>query len=146
MILEEIEQSLFDLDKRYLLTHCISMDLALGKGIATWFNAKYDMKNKLIKFRNQYPDYFKTFSYGFCITIDGVANLITKEKYWNKPTLLTLEESLLSLKKYVINNNIQYLGMPRIGCGLDRLDWSDVKKIIHKVFEDVDIHITVCYI
>lgn len=31
--------------------------------------------------------------------------------------------------------------MCRIGCGLDRLKWSDVKRNIVEIFEDVDIEI-----
>ena len=34
--------------------------------------------------------------------------------------------------------------MPRIGCGLDGLDWGIVKAIIKDVFEDTDIEILIC--
>jgi len=35
--------------------------------------------------------------------------------------------------------------MPRIGCGLDRLDWGKVRDVIFDVFHDVNnLKITVC--
>lgn len=36
------------------------------------------------------------------------------------------------------------LAMPRIGCGLDKLEWSKVKAIIEEVFADTDVEILVC--
>jgi hypothetical protein len=36
--------------------------------------------------------------------------------------------------------------MPKIGCGLDKLDWSKVRSIIEDIFEDVDCEIVVMYL
>ena len=33
--------------------------------------------------------------------------------------------------------------MPRIGCGLDRLNWDDVKILINEVFENSEVKIKV---
>lgn len=144
---KEIEQSLFECDKNdYLYAHCISLDLALGAGIAKQINYRYNMRSHLLTFKKQYPSYFENFAYGFCITIDGIANLITKNKCYEKPTMKTLEESLISLKKYVVKNNIKKLAMPKIGCGLDRLNWDEVSFLIKNIFNDLDIEIIICYI
>ena len=42
--------------------------------------------------------------------------------------------------------NVHKLGMPRIGCGLDRLQWSWVKSKIEEKFADTDIDIQVRYL
>ena len=34
--------------------------------------------------------------------------------------------------------------MPKIGCGIDGLDWTAVKMIIKQVFKNTDIDILVC--
>lgn len=144
---KEIEQSLFECEKSsYLYAHCISLDLALGAGIAKQINMRYNMRSQLLQFKKQYPNYFNKFSYGFCIVSDGIANLITKDKCYEKPTLQTLEQSLISLKKYIIKHNISKLAMPKIGCGLDRLDWNYVSLLIKNIFEDLDIEIVICYL
>jgi hypothetical protein len=138
MIYKEINGDLFSADEKFYFAHCISSDYALGAGIAVLFNKKYDMKKKLKNIGSgTYPD---------CIKIDNVYNLVTKKFCWNKPTLGTLTESLKKMKEDIVKNNIKYLAMPKIGCGLDRLSWGNVSSIIKEIFEDVDIEINVYYL
>jgi hypothetical protein len=40
--------------------------------------------------------------------------------------------------------DITKLAIPYIGCGLDRLNWDEVKDVIEDVFEDTDVEILVC--
>ena len=42
--------------------------------------------------------------------------------------------------------NIKKLAMPKIGCGLDRLQWSKVRENIKEAFKDIDIEIVVKYL
>ena len=39
---------------------------------------------------------------------------------------------------------VNKIAMPRIGCGLDKLDWWKVRDIIFDVLDDTDIEILVC--
>ena len=55
---------------------------------------------------------------------------------------MTLEE----LKSCCVRNDIFYIAMPKIGCGLDKLEWSKVKAIIEEVFAGTDIEILICYL
>ena len=50
------------------------------------------------------------------------------------------------MKEIVIMNNIKFIAMPKIGCGLDRLQWDKVKEIIINTFKDIDLEILVCYL
>lgn len=136
MKFEEKKANLFNFEKEYALAHCISSDYALGAGIAVDFNKKYHLKNNLQQVGSGiYPD---------CIYINGIFNLVTKKKYWNKPTYDSLEKSLRMMKEQAIKLNILKIAMPKIGCGLDRLQWPQVREIIKKVFEDSDIEILIC--
>jgi O-acetyl-ADP-ribose deacetylase (regulator of RNase III) len=47
------------------------------------------------------------------------------------------------MRDFCVENDITKLAMPRIGAGLDKLDWEQVKEVIEDVFEDTDIEITV---
>ena len=69
--------------------------------------------------------------------------LVTKDRYFHKPTYLSLESSLVMMRLHAVENKVKHLAMPKIGCGLDRLEWSKVKDIINSVFEktDVTVHI-----
>jgi hypothetical protein len=36
------------------------------------------------------------------------------------------------------------LAMPKIGCGLDRLQWGRVSEMLKEIFSDYDIDIIIC--
>lgn len=123
--------------------HCISRDYALGAGIAVEFDKRYDMRNRLLKLAEEKPETLDE----KCIEVENVFNLITKEKYWEKSSYNSLEESLLEMKeKLSKNKNIKKLVMPKIGCGLDRLSWDKVEPMVQEIFKDLDIEIVVCYL
>lgn len=128
------------------LAHCISADAgsnknAMGMGIAVQFNKYFDMKTKLEDY--SINNHIKV---GEAILIDNVFNLITKERYFDKPTYETLAESLYSMKKICLNKNIKLIYCPKIGCGLDKLEFDKVQSLIKIIFEDTYIEIIVCVI
>lgn len=141
---EERTGDLFTCPDEYYLAQCISADFAMGKGIAIQFNKQYDVKNTLKK---TYPDYLAQWKADCrkfdCILIDRVFNLITKERYFNKPTYETISGSLDKMKTICLEIGVKKLAMPVIGCGLDRLEWDRVSKIIKDVFNDTDIEIII---
>ena len=153
MIYKEEKRDLFTLPGEYVLAHCISADYALGAGIAKIFRDKLKVKDALLKLSN------KNFwdGKGRCEIVSVlnesgetvcVANLITKCRYFHKPTYGSLEESLTDMKQKLACDfpEIRKIGMPLIGCGLDRLQWDKVSGIIKQVFEETDYEITVCYL
>lgn len=141
MIYNEIREDLFNNKDEYYLAHCISKDFALGAGIAKAFNKQYGMRKKLIEARGNGDIQFPK-----AVLIDNVFNLITKDKYFQKPTYDSLMKSLLEMKEQIVEKNITKLAMPKIGCGLDKLKWNRVSSIIKDIFKDVDIEIKICYI
>ena len=141
---EEI-RDLFSVPDDYYLVHCISADFAMGKGIAVEFNKRFNMKTKLHICFYKYLDEFIKNNYQFdCLVMDKVFNLITKERYWQKPTYKTMQGALEIMKMMATENGVKKIAMPIIGCGLDQLQWDKVSKIIQEVFEDTDIEILVC--
>lgn len=51
----------------------------------------------------------------------------------------------MSLHDIVKVYGIKKLAMPQIGCGLDRMDWNNVKEMILHIFQDIqDLEILVC--
>lgn len=141
---EEI-RDLFSVPDDYYLAHCISADFGMGKGIVVEFNKKFDMKNKLQVKNPDYLDFYNRHRIGGdCILEGRVLNLITKERYFHKPTIITMRIALQKMKKVCIENSITKIAMPTIGAGLDRLSWSAVSDQIHMIFDDTDIEILVC--
>lgn len=123
-------------DKNIYLAHCISRDCEMGLGIAKTFDKKFpNMKNALKS---------KVTNMTVCaLEDDKVFNLITKNKYWQKPTYISLENSLKDMATQCKLFNIKILAMPRIACGLDRLNWKKVIVMLEEIFKDIDITIYV---
>lgn len=117
----QIEQgNIKDYYDKGLICHCISNDWALGAGLAVQLENKFNIK------KNK-PNNTKV---GEVHIVNNIANLITKEKYWQKPTYKTFEDSILSLKEKINKDTI--LVFPyKIGCGLDKLNWSKVLNLIN---------------
>lgn len=134
--------NLFEVDEKYKFAHCISSDCALGAGIAVEFEKRFQLKRELQKYseaEKQFPT---------CIFVNNVFNLITKQKYWNKPTYSSLKKSLEVMKTILVEDieNNRFIAMPKIGCGLDKLQWEKVRPIIEETFMELDVEILVCYL
>jgi len=138
MIYTELYKDLFTVDKSYYLAHCIASDFRMGAGIAVQFQRKFSLRNKLIQVgkENTFP--------GSCVLIGRILNLITKSRSSGKPTYETLKSSLLKMRVLCTSFNITKIAMPKIGCGLDRLQWGKVKEMLFEIFNDMDIEILVC--
>jgi hypothetical protein len=145
MIYREEIMDLFSVPDEYYLAHCISADFGMGKGIVVEFNNRFDMKNIL---QIKYPDFINQWTHNRwfyqCILEGRVFNLITKERYFHKPTYDSLYGSLLLMRQLAIQHGIKKIAMPTIGCGLDRLNWEVVKHYIKQAFSNTDIEILVC--
>ena len=127
--------------QNYALCHCISSDFALGAGIAKVF-AGMGVKKQLCE---KYPKQWQGRGYCLITETNGVTvgNLVTKQRYFHKPTIETLRQALDDLCAQALEMGLGKIAMPKIGCGLDKLNWEEVKTVIHKVFEAADIEILV---
>ncbi len=139
-------RDLFSVPDDVYFAQCISADFAMGKGIAVQFNQRFDTKNKI---KTRYGAYSGLHTWdngaeGFCLLADNVLNLVTKRKYYEKPTYDTLKNALEDMKQMCRQHNIKKIAMPQIACGLDKLQWDKVSAMIQEVFSDTEIEILVC--
>ena len=143
MTYTETKMDLFSKENDAELLHCISSDFALGAGIAKQFAAR-EIKKKL-----QTTYLANCWSgHGYALRTGHVWNLVTKERYFHKPTYQTIEEALEDCLRQLLvempENIRPTIALPKIGCGLDRLEWEKVRPIIQRVFADTDFAICVC--
>jgi len=122
------------------LAHCISQDVKMGKGIALLFKSKFGGVQEILD-QNRKPGDVAVLKRGHRF----VYYLITKERYWHKPTYLTLRSSLQAMKRHALQYAATSIAMPKIGCGLDGLVWERVREILTDVFKDTDIKIIVYF-
>lgn len=147
-----------------VLVHCISSDIALGAGIAKAIDERYQERERILKFFTEKGERLHWNDHGYgvitpLLNVEDVSsrfqicNLITKEKYWQKPTYTSLFESLEYVKQtlraiddYAKRDGLKLkIVMPKIGCGLDRLNWDRVKEMIAQ-WAGLDFDVTVCYL
>ncbi|CAH1250920.1 OARD1 [Branchiostoma lanceolatum] len=134
----QVRGDLFSCPETDSLVHCISQDCHMGKGIAVLFKKKFGRVEEL-KRQGQKPG-------GVAVLKTEqryVYYLVTKEKYWQKPTYRSLESSLKAMKAHCVQHQVSRLSMPRIGCGLDKLQWDRVSQMVKDIFSDTDVAITV---
>jgi O-acetyl-ADP-ribose deacetylase (regulator of RNase III) len=120
------------------LAHCVSKDLRMGAGIAKIFREKYGVDG-LAEQLAQVGD----------LAVMPIPDnkyifyLVTKNLAYEKPTYANLKESLIGLAEICKALKLGSVSMPKIGCGLDGLEWVQVSKIIEEVFADGSVKITI---
>jgi len=134
------------------LAHCVSTDFKMSKGIAVQFRDRYKHVDYLLSLN-------KKVGQMACLYAESLANdekestskflhryvyyLVTKKFYYGKPTYVTLRQSLENMKEHMNLHGVTKLAMPRIGCGLDGLEWERVQVMLQEVFADESIDLYV---
>ena len=135
----------------FVLAHCISRDCRLGKGIAKDIDDAYCVRRVLFA-SGFHRGVEKVFLVEASERFAGgrgkklIANMVNKEKYWEKPKYDSMREALVALRGSMEKYHLQKVAMPRIACGLDGLDWQEVKKVIMDVFKGSKMEIRVYYL
>ena len=66
-----------------------------------------------------------------------------KENYSDKPDLQTLATKLQNMQAHATIHGVSTIAIPKIGCGLDQMNWQDVAKLLRNVFAYSEIQIVV---
>lgn len=129
---------IFSCPTDYSLAHAVSKDFNMEKGVALEFNNKFGNQDNLKK-QNKEVGEVAT------LQVDNrvIYYLITKNRYYEKPTYLTLWKALHNLKDHCVINNNYVLAMPKIGCGLDKLRWEIVESMIKYIFLGTQVKIII---
>ena len=116
------------------LAHCISSDFKMSAGIARSFKHKFPYK---------FPE--STNSPLFVQQVDDrfIYHLVTKKRFFQKPTYDSLRQSLEAMTKHANKHKVTEISMPKAGCGLDRLEWYKVERLIREICAQSNLTITV---
>ena len=131
--------NVFDSPRSYSLAHCISSDGHMGKGIAVQFVSNFPTICALRGTRLSVGAAVPVFDQGRFIY-----NLVTKRRYWMKPSLSSLFSSLSSMFLHAEQNGVADISLPKIGSGCDKLIFElDVLPQLKQLFStsNINIHI-----
>jgi O-acetyl-ADP-ribose deacetylase (regulator of RNase III) len=132
-----IKGSVFHASNDFYIAHCISADVEMGAGIALDVKNKYKSMHKNLRSNKHHISHP-------CVLIyeeEQIINLVTKKLYWHKPTKENFRKALEMAKIECDQRHIHKIAMPKIGCGLDRLNWDWVYTQIENIFVGYEIEI-----
>lgn len=68
---------------------------------------------------------------------------VTKQRFFHKPTYKTLSASLHAMKDHCVKKEVKGVAIPKLGCGLDQLEWGRVSRLVQDIFGSVEMEILV---
>ena len=121
--------------------HCISADARMKKGFTDFLSDRIlglSSTCRKAKFftRQVFPIWDSTGK-------RYLYNLVTKERYCDKPNLSTLSKTLEAMKSHANMNSVSTIAIPKLGCGLDQMNWQDVVKLFRDIFTYADVQLLV---
>ena len=72
-----------------------------------------------------------------------IYNLVTKERFCDKPDLSTLSKTLQTMEIHTSTNGVSTIAIPKLGCGLDQMNWQEIVKLLRDIFAYADVQIVV---
>lgn len=117
------------------IAHCVSADFLMEEGLSKLIKNKYGTDGINIEQLHHIGWKFIGTKY--------ILYLVVKEKFWMKPTITDMNRTLINLRHWCTDNNVNELAIPRIGCGIDRLYWNDVMSLIQSELENYGISVDV---
>lgn len=123
------------------LAHCVSSDFYMNAGVAKPIKHRFGGVRQLLAQRRRVGEVAYLFRENRIIFY-----LVTKPRFYDRPTLNTLRSCLRVLAQLCFDLEVSNLSISRLGCGLDRLNWNDVKNEIWMAFSSLNITITVYYL
>ena len=121
------------------LAHCVSSDFKMSAGIARTFRRQYPTNYPKFGTLNQkslWPQFLES-------SQRYIYHLLTKVRFFHKPTYCSLRTSLAALRRHAEDKDVKAISMPKLGCGIDQLEWHLVRKILKEEFATSQIHLTV---
>ena len=121
--------------------HCISADAQMSKGFAQFLSERIPRLRRVCRRANLMKD--QVFPFWDSSSRQYIYNLVTTKKFSDKPTLSTLAQTLQNMQAHATVHRVSTVAIPKIGCGLDQMNWQDVVKLLRNIFAYSDIQIVV---
>ena len=64
----------------------------------------------------------------------SIYNLVTKERFCDKPNLSTLSKTIEAMKSLASMNGVSTIALPKLCCGLDQMNWQEVVELLRDNF------------
>lgn len=138
----EIDGDLFDMNFT-ALAHGCNCTGVMGKGIALSFKSKWprmynDYRRECLRGNFNLGDVHYWFEGGTTIF-----NLGTQVSWKSRAELTAIRQAVKKMIYICEEKKISCVGMPRIGSGLGRLEWNNVRHILNSIGLDTKVELIV---
>ena len=130
-----------------IIAHCVSSDFEMGIGVAKVLaDLEPEMREEL---RRNFPRKRNKSDFKPMVApYEGIIwNLVTKYRYFDKPTVTEVRECLIELREIMHVQfgvaNVKRISMPMIASGADKIPWEVTKALLEEIFEGNEFVITV---
>ena len=121
--------------------HCISADAQMSKGFADFLSHRIpglrSTCRKARLFMGQVYRFWDSTGKRY------IYNFVTKERFCDKPNLSTLSKTLEAMNIHASMKGISTIAKPKLGCGLDQMNWQEVVKLLRDIFAYADVQLVV---
>ena len=104
----------------------------MSKGFAQFLSERVPRLMRICRQANFLKD--QVFSFWDSSSRRYIYNLVTKEKFSDKHDLHTLATTLQNMQAHATMHGISTTAVPKIGCGLDQMNWQDVVELLRDIF------------
>jgi O-acetyl-ADP-ribose deacetylase (regulator of RNase III) len=137
--------SIFDYNSQVIVNpvNCVGV---MGAGLALEFKKRYP--DNFINYK-RICDNHSLYMGGFYPYWTGdknpeyIINFPTKHHYSELSNIEKIEQGLILLNKWMNDMKLSQISIPKIGCGLGGLKWTDVEPLITNAFAVSDIHVNI---
>ena len=114
------------LEQRNSIGDCMSADAQMSKGFAQFLSERVPRLRRTCRQANLLKD--QVIPFWDSSSRRYIFNLVTKENFSDKPDLQTLATTLQNMQAHATLHGVSTIVIPKIGCGLDQMNWQDVVK------------------
>ena len=125
------------------LAHGCNCAGAMGKGIATEFRDRYPAMYQEYKARCSDGRFTPGDAFVWHEGELTIFNLGTQKTWRSKATLGAVEKSLATMIRLAEEQGLERVGLPRIGAGLGRLPWQDVRALLERLGAETNLELVV---
>ena len=121
--------------------HCIPADAQMCESFAQFLSKRVPRLRRTCRRANLVKD--QVFPSWDSSSRRYIYNLVPKAKRSDKPDLQTLARTLQNMQAHATMHGVSTIAIPKIGCGLDQMNWQDVVKLLRDTFAYSDIQTVV---
>lgn len=133
LCIEEIRGNLTKAPIYCHLAFCMNTDYKIRSFLTDFLNKYYYFEESMKKGYGYRTSYKARNDKKVFIAFNNLFGLVTSNPH-EKATYNNLYESLYEMFYYCLENKIEYIAMPKIGCGQNGLEWEKVKETIEDAY------------